>query len=147
MAIIRTIRLEDSQAIQAINEKSLGYAYPLEKTTRRIKEILLDESQIFLLAEVDGQVIGYVQAQYYLCSYLDPMYNVLALAVSEEFQHQGLGKQLMKALEVEAQKLGVSIIRLNSMESRAQAHQFYQGIGFKESDYLQKRFIKNIDKT
>jgi len=146
MLNIRPVKLADASFIQVINDKTLGYDYPLDKTTERLNEIIADDQQIFLVAELDGKVAGYVQAEHYLCSYFDPMYNVLALAVSEEFQHQGIGKQLMAELEVEAVKRGVYTIRLNSGEPRKEAHQFYQGVGFEQSGYLQKRFIKELEK-
>ena len=144
MLEIRPVKIEDASFIQTINEKTLGYVYPLDKTTIRLKEMIMDKQQIFFVASLDGQPVGYVQAEHYLCSYFDPMYNVLALAVMDDFQHQGIGKKLMAALEAQAIKCGVYTIRLNSGQSRVNAHQFYQRLGFEQSGYLQKRFIKNV---
>ncbi|PKI14026.1 bifunctional GNAT family N-acetyltransferase/hotdog fold thioesterase [Colwellia sp. 12G3] len=49
------------------------------------------------------------------------------MAVSEEAQGQGLGQQMMKSLELQAQKLGITDLTLNA---RANAVIFYQRLGY-----------------
>ncbi|MFQ3277677.1 MAG: thioesterase domain-containing protein [Colwellia sp.] len=49
------------------------------------------------------------------------------MAVSEVGQGQGLGQQMMKALEFEAQKLGITDLTLNAREN---AIGFYQRLGY-----------------
>lgn len=68
------------------------------------------------------------------------MFNIMALAVD---QGQGIGTQLMLAIEAEAKKLGISTIRLNSNTKRTGAHQFYRKIGY-SYDKTQKRFSKQV---
>ncbi|AGT45161.1 FR47-like protein [Treponema pedis str. T A4] len=47
----------------------------------------------------------------------------------------------MEHLELNAQKKSIKFIRLNSGETRVEAHKFYGNIGY-VCDKTQKRFIK-----
>ena len=71
----------------------------------------------------------------------DPMFNIMALAVSKHAEKRGIGKALMTGVEEEAKRRGISAIRLNSAEYRVEAHRFYERIGY-HSDKMQKRFLK-----
>ena len=83
-------------------------------------------------------------AELYENTYFAPMFNILALAVDSSFQGKGISRQLMQTIEKTAQSLGIKEIRLNSSTSRANAHQFYENIGY-TSYKIQKRFGKKLD--
>ena len=50
----------------------------------------------------------------------------------------------MRTIRKTAQSFGIKEIRLNSRTSRANAHQFYEKIGY-TSYKIQKRFGKKLD--
>ena len=94
---------------------------------------------MILVAEEDGQVIGYAHAASYDCLYFPSLLNLLALAVAQDFQGQGHGRALMQALREEGKAAGYTGIRINSGISRSSAHEFYHSLGCSEKAD-QKRF-------
>lgn len=144
--MIRAAKLSDSAAIQKINREQLHYDYPLDKTTHNLQKILENSQRFDLLVFEDDhtqQVLGYIQAELYLETYEEVMFNVLALAVASSAQKRGIGKQLMAKIETIAKERGISQIRLNSGEERLGAHQFYEKLGYL-SNKKQKRFYKKL---
>ncbi|HEL1735335.1 TPA: GNAT family N-acetyltransferase [Streptococcus suis] len=143
--MIRSIEYADLSAIREINAQALGYDVPLEQTEIQFERCSETNGHTILVFEDDetGQVSGYIHAQVYESLYSDTGLNILGLAVLPGHQGQGIGASLLKAVEQIAQKEGYHFIRLNSAESRLQAHLFYEKNGY-HSDKMQKRFIKHI---
>ena len=141
--MIRNIRLEDAKAIRDISEFSLGY-----KTTEAVTELqiekLLQNTEHFIRVYEDDEthiVVGFIHAEAYELLYKEPGFNILGLAVLPEYQHRGIGKQLLQAVEAEAAARNYRFIRLNSGEHRKEAHAFYEHCGYNYTK-LQKRCIK-----
>ena len=130
---IRPAQLEDAATLQKLARQELGYDYPLEACQKRLQALLADDQQILLVAcsqVAPKQALGIVHASYYYSFYGDPAYNVMALAVDQAYQHQGIGRLLMQALESQALSKGVHHVRLNSASHRTGAHAFYESIGY-----------------
>ncbi|NQN65200.1 GNAT family N-acetyltransferase [Streptococcus suis] len=143
--MIRSIEYADLSAIREINAQVLGYDVPLEQTEIQFERCSETNGHTILIFEDDetGQVSGYIHVQIYESLYSNRGLNILGLAVLPGHQGQGIGASLLKAVEQIAQKEGYHFIRLNSAESRLQAHLFYEKNGY-HSDKMQKRFIKHI---
>ncbi|WEV37660.1 GNAT family N-acetyltransferase [Lactobacillus sp. ESL0677] len=143
--MIRHAKITDSAAIQKINCDQLGYNYPLIKTKTNMQHLLADPHHLILVAEDahTGKITGYVHAELYQETYLDPMLNIMALAVNSAAQHRGIGTALMTTIEEYAKEKQITAIRLNSSTSRTSAHQFYAKIGY-SFDKTQKRFSKKL---
>ncbi|MGT2754408.1 GNAT family N-acetyltransferase [Streptococcus ovis] len=141
--MIRPMVEKDSEAICQLNNEELDYDLDREATTRNIARLLESSQHCLLVAEVDGQVAGYVHAQLYETLYFKPLWNVLGLAVASCVQGQGIGRELMVALEDSARQAGVAGIRVNSGINRRGAHEFYRALGYQERPD-QKRFLKEL---
>ncbi|MDW8727263.1 GNAT family N-acetyltransferase [Streptococcus suis] len=143
--MIRPIEKGDLVVIREINAQSLGYDCSLEQTERQFFRCTSTLGHILLayIDDISGAVQGYIHAQVYESLYSDTGLNILGLAVLPSHQGQGIGASLLKAVEQISQKEGYHFIRLNSAESRLQAHLFYEKNGY-HSDKIQKRFIKHI---
>ena len=128
--MIRNIKIEDAEAIQRICHISLGYSVSIETVMRQIQKLSEDVNHHYI----------YVYESLYSYAGL----NILGLAVLPEFQGKGIGKELMRYLEVNAKNDSVSFVRLNSADYRVEAHKFYESIGY-VCDKTQKRFIKRLD--
>ncbi|OID88878.1 GNAT family acetyltransferase, partial [Acinetobacter baumannii] len=130
--MIRSIEYADLSAIREINAQALGYDVPLEQTEIQFERCSETNGHTILVFEDDetGQVSGYIHAQVYESLYSDTGLNILGLAVLPGHQGQGIGASLLKAVEQIAQKEGYLFIRLNSAESRLQAHLFYEKNGY-----------------
>ena len=137
--MIRKVKLSDAAAIQRLNAESLGYDFDRESTEAQLKRLLETDQHLILVVEEDGQVIGYAHAASYDCLYFPSLLNLLALAVTQDFQGQGHGRALMQALREEAKAAGYTGIRINSGISRSSAHEFYRSLGCSEKAD-QKRF-------
>ena len=137
--MIRKVKLSDAAAIQRLNAESLGYDFDREATEAQLKKLLENDQHLILVAEESGQVIGYAHAASYDCLYFPSLLNLLALAVTQDFQGQGHGRALMQALREEAKAAGYTGIRINSGISRSSAHEFYRSLGCSEKAD-QKRF-------
>ena len=119
--MIRNIRIEDAQPLENICRTSLGHETTAALLTQRIQELSEDP---FYYIGGNG-------------------WNVIALAVSETAQNQGIGKQLLTSLEKLAARESYTFVRLNCNTIRTEAHMFYERMGY-VCDKTQKRFIKAI---
>ena len=137
--MIRKVKLRDAAAIQRLNAECLGYDFDREATEAQLKKLLENDQHIILVAEEDEQIVGYIHAASYDCLYFSPLLNLLALAVSPDFQVKGHGRALMYALREKGKAAGYTGSRINSGISRTKAHAFYRGLGCHEKAD-QKRF-------
>ena len=145
--MLREMKFEDAEIIREITATQLGYSVPLSLVIQQMKKIVVDKENHFLLVYEDEktqEVLGYVHAELYEAIYAEPMFNILALAVSKQAENKGIGKALMQSVEKEAKKRNIFAIRLNSGETRKEAHKFYEHIGY-ESSKFQKKYFKALD--
>ena len=145
--MIRNIKIEDAEAIRRICSISLGYSVSIETVMRQIQKLSEDVNHHYVYVYEDEKlqkVVGFVHAEVYESLYSYAGLNILGLAVMPEFQGEGIGKELMHYLEVNAKNDSVSFVRLNSADYRVEAHKFYESIGY-VCDKTQKRFIKSLD--
>lgn len=80
---------------------------------------------IFLVAERDGQAVGYVGCQ----TVLDEGY-ITNVAVSPDCRRQGIGRALIAALTAAARTQGLAFVTLEVRASNAPAIALYEGAGF-----------------
>ncbi|WZS17531.1 hypothetical protein Q7580_10245 [Enterococcus faecium] len=86
------MRLEDAEALREINADQLGYDIPLTVTVRQMKKLLKEPEKNFFLVYEDPtskKAAGYVQAESYESIFSDPMFNIMALAVSKYAEKRG----------------------------------------------------------
>lgn len=101
-----------------------------------------DENYCILVACNESQVIGFIGLQLdYAFEITGKVMRIIALAIANEYQNKGIGKQLVKESEKYALKNNVKVITLNSGLSRVEAHKFYEKQGFNKKGYS---FIKRV---
>ena len=81
---------------------------------------------IFLVAEQDGAVAGYVGCQ----TVLDEGY-ITNVAVSPDCRRQGIGRALIAELPERAKRAGLAFVTLEARASNAPAITLYEGAGFR----------------
>ena len=126
--MIRNIKLEDAEAIQRICHISLGYSVSIETVMRQIQKLSEDVNHHYIYVYEDEKLqkaVGFVHAEVYESLYSYAGLNILGLAVLPEFQGKGIGKELMRHLELNAKNNSIAFIRLNSADYRVEAHKFY----------------------
>ncbi len=143
---IRQANTSDIPAMNELFRKDLGYA---ECTLEIVKNQFagLDNSrEAVFVAEAENDsnhIAGVIHVEKYNVLYFPTMANILGIAVSADFRRQGIGSALLKRTEEWARENGASSMRLNSGESRKQAHEFYRAQGYID-DKKQLRFIKEL---
>lgn len=80
---------------------------------------------LWLIAEADGVVAGYVGSQTVLDSA-----DMMNLAVSQDFRRQGIGEQLVNSLTEALAEKDVKTLLLEVRISNEPAKQLYQKLGF-----------------
>ena len=143
---IRQATVSDIPAMNELFRKDLGY----EECTPEIVEKQfagLDNSReaVFIAEAEDeeGRIAGVIHVEKYNVLYFPTMANILGIAVAADFRRQGIGSALLKRAEEWARENGACNMRLNSGESRKQAHEFYRAQGYID-DKKQLRFIKEL---
>lgn len=139
---IREINPSDAGGIRSVSENALGYECPLSLVEDKIKSLDKKREQVFVTV-FNGNIVGFIHVEKYDTLYFETMCNVLGLAVANDFQKTGIGKNLLTAGENWAKENGIKYMRVNSGISRVEAHKFYRHMGY-ESEKEQLRFIKHI---
>ena len=98
---------------------------------------LTNALSLWLVAEEDGRVAGYIGSQT-VCEESDMM-NV---AVHPDFRRRGIGEALVKALETELRARGSRCLTLEVRASNAPAIALYEKLGFSQVG-LRKNYYRD----
>ncbi len=128
--VIRACDITDAEAIHRLSLEALGYEYSLEHTAAKLNKLLSDSGNHILVAELDGEAVGYIHAVDYDLLYAPHYKNIMGIAVSPKHRRQGVGKALLAAVEQWAIETGAEAVRLCSGEERIEAHEFYRRLGY-----------------
>ena len=143
---IRQATASDIPAMNELFRKDLGYAEcRLEIVENQFARLDNSREAVFVAEAEDeeGCIAGVIHVEKYNVLYFPTMTNILGIAVAADFRRQGIGSALLKQAEEWARKNGASSMRLNSGESRKQAHEFYRTQGYTDNK-KQLRFIKDL---
>jgi len=138
---IREATVHDAAAVAALLGE-LDYASSPAQAVERLERIAADPSTWVIVAEVDSELAGlgalHVQN---LVERDEPGCEVAGLVVAQPFRRGGIGELLMQALEDEARRRGGKFIALNTAHRRADAHAFYEALGY---EHTGRRYAKEL---
>ncbi len=159
---IRQATTSDIPAMKELFRKDLGYADCSLEIVEKQFAGLDNSREVVFVAEAEDEntgahggsydvtsdarlspIAGVIHVEKYNVLYFPTMANILGIAVAADFRRQGIGSALLKRAEEWALENGASSMRLNSGESRKQAHEFYRAQGYID-DKKQLRFIKEL---
>jgi ribosomal protein S18 acetylase RimI-like enzyme len=86
------------------------------------------------VAEVDGEVAGFVSGEERTHWSGDPELYVGELAVSPQYERHGIGRALIDAVTDHARHVGVTTITLDTGAGNTPARAFYNSLGFEAED-------------
>ncbi len=112
------------------------YEEPLpESYYSAFEQIDNDANHELIVAELDGEVVGMLHLMYLpSVSYQGGLRaQVESLRVGKKWQNQGIGSELMKWVIERTKARGAHLVQLTSHKSRADAHRFYERLGFEGS--------------
>ena len=138
MTIIRREEPEDASAVRRVNEQAFG-----RKDEADLVDALRlrDELLISLVAIEDGQVVGHILFSPVMIQSQKTSFGALGLgpmAVSLEYQGQGIGSQLVEAGLEECRKAGHEAVVVLGHPG------FYRRFGFAPSKPLGIRWEKDV---
>ena len=123
--IIRQVEERDLDGLVALEEASFS-ADRLSR--RRFQHWIKASNRVFLVVENDGRVLAYGLVFLHKGTRLARLYSI---AVSAAARGQGIGRQLMLALEKGAVDRGRLDMRLEVAKGNAGAISLYQGLGYR----------------
>ena len=141
--LIRPATLADALAIAQLCEP-LGYPTDLKDLLPRLEDILAKpDEMVFLAAEPNGQVIGWVHAARVTHLESAPFAEIGGIVVDPLSRRNGAGRHLMAAVEAWARECGLREVRLRSNVTREEAHVFYRMSGYQQIK-AQYTFVKAV---
>ncbi len=115
---------------KAYSEEPWNEQWSSERAIRRVQAIVGNYQSIGLAAEEEGVIVGG------LLGFVDPyadedFFYVSEIFVVPEYKKQGIGRNLIRKLEEEIKKRGISVVQLMSIEPN---EVFYGKCGLSKDD-------------
>ncbi|MGC9104935.1 MAG: ribosomal protein S18-alanine N-acetyltransferase [Thermoprotei archaeon] len=145
---VRSARFSDLNAIIRINRLSLPENYP----SYFFEEHLRSFPEAFFVAEVDGQVVGYIMPRVeWGASFFDSKNYVkkghlVSFAVLEQYRRRGIGTALLsKFMEAMRDFYEVEEVYLEVRVSNVEAIRLYEKFGFQKVKILKHYYADGED--
>jgi GNAT superfamily N-acetyltransferase len=134
--------VEDVEAARGLLAQ-LGYPLDAPEVRRRFEAVMQSADHTVLVASQHGRVVALCHA--YARPALDkpPEVVVQALVVERACRGSGVGATMMRAAEAWAAARGYTSVALGSHVSRADAHAFYAGRGYR-NEATSQQFRKSL---
>ena len=110
--------------------QTLGHNVTVEDMRTRLTKIIANNDHMLLVAQAEGKIIGYCHGYVRILTEIPTDVEIGGLAVSDDFQGQGVGKKLVTGIEDWTKSIGLDTVALASNIKREAAHQFYEHLGY-----------------
>lgn len=127
-------RMKESDLSAAAGLEARYFSVPWSE--KSLKESLESSSYLFLVMQVQGEVVGYAG----LFRTLDEG-NITNIVLEESCRGRGLGRELTEALLEEGRKCGMRAFTLEVRVSNKAAIQMYESMGFVQEG-VRRRFYE-----
>jgi GNAT superfamily N-acetyltransferase len=126
---IRPAAPTDAARLAALSGE-LGYAVTVDTLAARLARVLERGGDIVLVAEADGEVVGWIHGSEQDFLESGSRCELLGLVVDARQRGQGIGRQLVAAVEAWATRRGLALVSVRSNVARAESHPFYERLGY-----------------
>ncbi len=128
---VRAMTLADAERVAALAGE-LGYPSTPAQVEARLCAIQgnIGTSQVFVAADPEGRAWGWVHVFGHQLMESEGQAEVGGLVVDSRARGRGIGTSLMAAAEAWAREGGFKLLSLRSNVIRAEAHRFYQNLGY-----------------
>jgi predicted N-acetyltransferase YhbS len=144
---IRRVEPGDAEPVAALS-RQLGYKATTEELRQRITKLAdCEDSQAVFVACMTGEdvrLVGWIEVAITCHLQSEPFVLVGGLIVQDGLRGLGIGRQLCEEAEAWTRMKGISIVRVTSRSTRADAHRFYLTNGYTEIK-TSKVFEKLLD--
>lgn len=157
--MVRFARKEDYEAINALRAPvcalhSNGYPALFKPVfakdhQERVLKMMEDPEQDVLVAEKNGQLLGFAMVEYIKREETNSMYavheaHIVEIGVDETSQGKGIGTALIQAVKDAAKVRGCRSVQLDVWEFNKSALRFYEKLGFVT---LRRKMEQVLDET
>jgi ribosomal protein S18 acetylase RimI-like enzyme len=148
---VREATPQDAEAIHSLAGELAGVvgdsAPTLEAVRARLSELLEAQRAGVLVTEDDGgAVVGVVS--FWIkpdLAHGDTVIEVPTLVVAEDSRRTGVGKLLMEEIQRLAAENKAGLIELVATRENAAARDFYDSLGFVETDHVSLEFVGDME--
>ena len=127
---IRKIESTDLPAVTQLLEQ-LGYTISAQELAKRYETVAEDRTHAVWVAVSDDKIVGFLHAFGRPALEKPPEVVIQAMVVDHTMPKGGIGARLVEQSERWAKTQGYTSIALSSHVDRADAHAFYERLGFK----------------
>ena len=138
-SIVRMLADDDLGSQRERYEDPLPRAY-----YEAFEQIEVDPNHELVVAELNGEVIGTLHLMFLpSVSFQGGLRaQIESVRVDKNYQNRGIGSEMMNWIINRAGERGAYVVQLTSHQSRADAHRFYERLGFKSSHLGMKLSLK-----
>jgi len=153
---VSVAKLKDSETIGKIAFQTALLHYQsvkneFKKPTKKaqidyIRKSILDPDLLVLKAEMEKKIAGYVVV--YFNTYPEKYFKfskrafIGSIGVDENARGQGVGKALLKGVEAELKKRGISVVEIDVYTFNKSAGKLYDSLGYEDIKHYKRKFIK-----
>ena len=127
----RQISSQDTASVAALS-RQLGYPLSEEQILANINAVCSSKDHDAFVAIYDSHVVGWIGVAQAIMIESVPFCEINGLVIDEKHQGKGIGRLLVEKAKQWAKQNGNESLRLRCNVKRAEAHQFYRHLGFKE---------------
>lgn len=142
---IRPGRVKDLESICDIERKSFPTSWPKSS----FEHLLLCESNIFMVATKEEEVVGYaiatVEKNFSFKRIFEKKGHLLKIAVDEGMRRQGIGSSLLRGVIENLKDRGIDSIKLEARVQNDEARRFYKRQGFEEEELMKNYYPDGAD--
>jgi GNAT superfamily N-acetyltransferase len=134
----------DAQSVAKLLEQ-LGHPISTETTRHQLALLSGTGRDRVLVAESDGVVLGVLSLHWTPLLHRDKLLGrITALVVDEAMRGRGVGSRLVAEGERILREAGCSAVEVTSNVRRAEAHDFYLGLGYEQSSAYFRRSLDDL---
>jgi GNAT superfamily N-acetyltransferase len=128
-----TIRPMVEADAKIVAELTTELGYPNEIEAIRSRICAIGETDLLLVAaNGSDKPVGFIQAHRVRIIEVGFRVEILGLVVSSSARRKGIARALIGDVELWANKIGAEVVSVRSNTKRAEAHNFYPALGYKQ---------------
>jgi GNAT superfamily N-acetyltransferase len=132
----------DADALSPLMEQLLHQPCTSEQIRSRLGRLATTGVDRVLVALLEGRVVGLAGVTYAWLFHADmPTARLMSIVVDETCRGQGVGRLLVETSIEQARAWGCDRLELTSRLERADAHSFYEAVGFTQTS---KKFQMSV---
>lgn len=139
---VRLAKMSDYHQIMSLYNDFVGEDRYSKLDNDSFSKVLHTSTSFVYVSEKAGKILGIATfSMRHVIRYPKPIAELDEMYVDPNFRRQGIGNELMQAVEKRARELGCYRLYIESQYKHEQGHKFYESLGYKNYGY---HFLKNL---